>query len=296
MAATSSTNIPSRDAFLALCEANPNGLTQDAAAAHGWSTDAYLETANGLLREGRMQIFKGPDDKIICRSAYQPEKLKNLSEHEKVVLAKIKEAGDRGLQAKDIAHKATLTTQLVTRSLKNLEVKDLIKAVKSIQTKRGKVWMLYDMTPSKEVAGGTWYKDGEFDTDKINQMRDEILRILRRRAEPQTSEALSTANEREDSDVQQILKVLELDGLVSQANREAGKPTYKIRNDADIFFQCGEMPCFSCPVRRQCTPRPAGPNVPTPRHCEYFTKWLYGGNYDPDSTPVPPDIEDSIMT
>lgn len=283
-----------RDAFIQLCEANPNGLTEDAAFGYGWSKDEFLKVANGLLKERRIELVRDTDKKLMCKLVTQSEKYKNLSEQDRQVLEKIKEAGDRGLQSKDIAHKIGITTPAVNRSVKTLEVKDIIKAVKSIQSKRGKVWMLMEITPCKEVAGGSWYKDGEFDNDKINQIRDEVLRMLRQRSDPQTAENISAANDRDEDDVHQILNVLELDGLVtSQRSQDRSTIAYKIKNDADVLFKCAEMPCFSCPVRSQCTPRPAGPNVPTPRHCEYFTKWLYGGKiWDQDLPPLLPPVAD----
>eukprot|EP00397_Hematodinium_sp_SG-2012_P040754 GEMP01044716.1.p1 GENE.GEMP01044716.1~~GEMP01044716.1.p1 ORF type:complete len:293 (-),score=46.40 GEMP01044716.1:873-1751(-) len=283
----------SRDAFLTLCEEN-SGLTEDIAAVHGWSKDAFLEAANRLLTEGRINVFTTPDNKIMCRIISQHEKYKSLSEQDKLVLDRIKDSADKGLSAKDIAHKTNLATKVVNRCTALLEKKDLIKPVKSIQSKRGKLWMLFDVTPSKEIAGGSWYKDGEIDWEKIRQMREEILRMLKQRVEPQTAESLSASYDRDESDVQRILNVLELDGEIS-ATGDTWKTKYKIRNEADILFQCGDMPCFSCPVRKQCTPKPAGPNVPTPRNCEYFTKWLYGGTiWDQESPPLLPALEMDI--
>lgn len=285
----------SRDPFVDLCERNPSGVTEDIAAANGWSKDSFLEDVNRLLKEDRIKLFRDPDGKVICRVISQPEKYKGLSEHDRLVLGKIKEAGDRGIMSKDVAHKTSLATQVVNRCMKVLEAKDIVKAVKSIQSKRGKVWMLFDITPSKEIAGGSWYKDGEFDQDKITQMRNEVLQILSQRAEPQTAESLSVANDRDEDDVRQILRVLELDDVISaQATLDASRPTYKIKKPVDVFFECGEMPCFSCPVRSRCTTRPAGPNVPTPRNCEYLTRWLYGRVAEPaGSVRRPMDIEET---
>ncbi|KAF4717553.1 DNA-directed RNA polymerase III subunit RPC6, partial [Perkinsus olseni] len=52
-----------------------------------------------------------------------------------------------------------------------LEARRLIKKVTSVQHKSRKVWMLYELEPSKEVSGGNWYRDGRLDTDLIERLR-----------------------------------------------------------------------------------------------------------------------------
>lgn len=41
-----------------------------------------------------------------------------------------------------------------------------------------KVYMLYELDPSEEVSGGTWYTDNEFDGEFINKLSDYLYRVI----------------------------------------------------------------------------------------------------------------------
>lgn len=58
----------------------------------------------------------------------------------------------------------------MTRCLKSLESKQMIKAVKSVKFPTRKIYMLAGLTPSIELSGGPWYTDNEMDTAFINQL------------------------------------------------------------------------------------------------------------------------------
>jgi len=285
-----------KDMFLELCLARPSGLSQKEAEQNGFNVDQFLECANQLLRDEKITLFTGTDQQLICRPcAAQGEKYKNLSPQDRMVLQEISNAGDKGVMTKDVSHKTNLPTQVVNRSTKNLEARNIIKTVKSIHSKRGKLWMLYDVVPSKEVAGGTWYKDGEFDIEKIEMIRKEVIQVLEHRAEPQPVEDIATSIEREVSDVQQILNILLLDDLIREVVQMTGKIKYEIAKSANIFFKCEDLPCFSCPVRSSCTWTTTGTQkIPMPRTCLYMSQWLYGNKVG-TSHIIPMDMEDMVM-
>jgi hypothetical protein len=59
------------------------------------------------------------------------------------------------------AHARSLTRLCVARQinkcLKSLEQRKLIKAVKSVASSNRKVYMLYELEPSREITGGAWH-------------------------------------------------------------------------------------------------------------------------------------------
>jgi DNA-directed RNA polymerase III subunit RPC6 len=69
---------------------------------------------------------------------------------------------------------------MLTKILKNLEQRQLIKPVKSVTQKAKKLYMLYELEPSKEITGGVWYSDQEFDHSFISELRDFLVQCLRR--------------------------------------------------------------------------------------------------------------------
>jgi len=52
--------------------------------------------------------------------------------------------------------------------------------VKSVTAKAKKLYMLYELQPSKELTGGVWYSDLEFDHSFIAELRNFILHCVRR--------------------------------------------------------------------------------------------------------------------
>ena len=68
---------------------------------------------------------------------------------------------------------------VLTKTLKILEQRNLIKSVRSVVSKSKKLYMLYELEPAKEVSGGPWYTDQEFDHEYLELLSREILHIVR---------------------------------------------------------------------------------------------------------------------
>jgi hypothetical protein len=49
--------------------------------------------------------------------------------------------------------------QTLTKTLKILEQRNLVKFVRAVTSKSKKLYMLYDMIPAKDITGGPWYTD-----------------------------------------------------------------------------------------------------------------------------------------
>lgn len=47
----------------------------------------------------------------------------------------------------------------LTKTLKILEQRNLVKFVRAVTSKSKKLYMLYDMVPAKDITGGPWYTD-----------------------------------------------------------------------------------------------------------------------------------------
>ncbi len=61
-----------------------------------------------------------------------------------------------GMWTKDMKTRSNLTQPQITKILKTLESRDLIKSVKSVSNASRKVYMLFDLVPSAEITGGAW--------------------------------------------------------------------------------------------------------------------------------------------
>lgn len=69
----------------------------------------------------------------------------------------------------------------LTKCIKSLENKNLIKAVKSVKFPTRKIYILSELQPSVEHSGGPWYTDNELDTEFIGVLLQSIHKCLQDR-------------------------------------------------------------------------------------------------------------------
>ena len=81
-----------------------------------------------------------------------------------------------------------LPQQSLNKILKKLEARQLIKPVKSVNAGNVKKYMLYGLTPSKEVTGGPWYCDGEFDYEFISNLQLAALNFVQQKQQATAAE------------------------------------------------------------------------------------------------------------
>lgn len=62
----------------------------------------------------------------------------------------------RGIWTRDIKLATNISQQVLTKILKQLEQRNLLKTVRSVTSKSKKLYMIYDMVPAKELTGGPW--------------------------------------------------------------------------------------------------------------------------------------------
>merc|ERR1712093_379833 len=150
-----------------------------------------------------------------------------LGQDQMLVYQLIKDTGNVGIWQKNLTFKSNLATHVITKIIKTLESRKLIKAVKSIQARNRKVYMVYDMEPCKEVSGGNWYKDGEFDSELIEALQDQCLGYIMNQSQPATLTSICNHVKtsgisqiaHSEEDIQSILRTLELDRLITQVVR-----------------------------------------------------------------------------
>lgn len=129
----------------------------------------------------RVQMFKEPDGVLRYKpiSADEAAKFRGLAREDMVVYQLIKQSGSKGIWTKDLKQQSNLSQPQITKTLKTLENKVLIKSVRSVTNKNRKVYMLYELEPSKEITGGNWYTNQQFDDEFINVLSENCLRYIR---------------------------------------------------------------------------------------------------------------------
>ncbi|KAF8064588.1 POLR3F [Scenedesmus sp. PABB004] len=277
-------------AVLAVCAEQPDGVLQSALTADGGPLGDLVEmqeridVINALLARKRLAMFKqGTPPQFVVKLAQPHEnKAKGLSAEEALVHQVIRGAGNTGVWTRDLKVKTNLAQPQVTKILKALEGRGLIKSVKNVNNPSRKLYMLEELEPSREITGGAWYTDQQLDREFIEVLRETCYKLVERSESPHASlgDVAEFINSKgvarvplREEDIGTIMQTLIADGRIEMIEPEAEgaperyRPAVLALPEATAFTS---VPCGVCPVSDQCT---EGGQI-SPQTCVYFTAWL----------------------
>lgn len=90
----------------------------------------------------------------------------------------IERSGNKGIWTRDIKVASSIPQHTLTKTLKILEQRSLIKSVRSVVSKSKKLYVLFDVVPAKSVTGGPWYSDQEFDHEFVSELSSFIVQMV----------------------------------------------------------------------------------------------------------------------
>ncbi|XP_038206651.1 probable DNA-directed RNA polymerase III subunit RPC6 [Zerene cesonia] len=275
----------------------PKGLTLTDMAAEvpELSPAELVEVINKLLQQGLIELYK-QGASLIYKLKNQSAKqvIKGADNEEKVVYNLIEEAANKGIWIRDIRNRSNLTMTQLPKILKNLESKKLIKAVKSVNASKKKVYMLYNLEPDRSVSGGAWYQDQDFESEFVDILNRQCLRFLQQRADkiknnPRgpivgRTQSYATAAEvhkyitdlgiskvkLEVEDVITILNTLVFDGKAESSVYPDGSKVYRAIESLLPPPGLVQVPCGICPLIHRCS----STGLITPQECKYMSEWL----------------------
>lgn len=144
--------------------------------------------------------------------------------------------------------------------------------------------MLYEIEPSRELTGGSWYSGSELDEGLINVVHDQCYLFICQNGYV-SAEAVHDfirgtgifKIEFSVDEISTVLNTLIFDGLVEAFKDPRGpnpsnvsgtlyKPT-RIKHTQNPYTA---VPCAMCPVAASCAPD----SVVNPADCPYLTEWL----------------------
>lgn len=261
--------------------------------AHAMSVTERAQAINELLSARKIEIFKRGEELVYARSREeQAAKFKGLSTEDMLVYQIIQHAGNAGMWTKELKARSNLPAPQITKIFKTLEARKLIKAVKHVAQQNRKVYMLFELEPSREITGGAWYTEHEYDAEFINVLREQCVKFIYSRDRVTLEEVSDFVRQSKLSHVElgadevlQIVNTLVYDGKVdadedesaddgmADAPDEAFVPTTYYRKATLPIPESNaytDIPCGVCPVINEC--RPDG--LINPISCEYMTAWL----------------------
>ncbi|XP_019525797.2 DNA-directed RNA polymerase III subunit RPC6 [Aedes albopictus] len=284
--------------IIALAKDKPGGINNDdlVAAIPEVKPEHRVQALNKLLQEGVLEILK-KGTTLIYRLKDPSKKStapKDIDNEEKIIYNIIEEGGNKGIWIRDIRVKSNLIMTQLNKVLKQLENKKLIKAVKSVNASKKKVYMLYNLEPDRSITGGAWYQDQDFEAEFVDVLNQQCLRFLRMKREsakecrdgPLAVQKLSYCSvgdvhkfisdlgiskiSLDEDDLETILKTVVYDGKAESIPTAEGKYLYKAIEAPMSSPGLVQMPCGICPVIRNCSDCGAI----TPKLCSYINEWL----------------------
>uniref|UniRef100_A0A0G4HXW1 DNA-directed RNA polymerase III subunit RPC6 n=1 Tax=Chromera velia CCMP2878 TaxID=1169474 RepID=A0A0G4HXW1_9ALVE len=248
-----------------------------------WAPEKLMNVLGDLTKKNLLTVFRNRQNKPLWKyqSPESSQKYQGLNAQDRLVLQTIEKAGNMGVWQRDLKFQTNLSPPILAKSLKNLETKRFIKAVKSVHAKNRKVYMLYNLEPNKEVSGGVWYRDATFDAELIEDFRRHSLQYIKNQPYASLSQiakylsSLAVMTDLSESAVEGVLRTLELEGLISkQRSVKTQEYCYAfIKWPSGPLDALTEIPCASCPVWQECSYH-EGARV-SPSNCEYLSKWLH---------------------
>lgn len=210
-----------------------------------------------------------------------------------------------GIWTKDLKLKTNLHQTVITKVIKSLEGKKIIKAVKGVKNSTRKVYMLANLEPSADITGGPWFSENELDVEFIEELCKVCLKFIVGKScsskpghilSPNYSgypsleqihrflmESRITSADLGPEDVEMLVERLIFDGLVEKVIWTGPRVSRIIDDDEDdelyvyravknaLPASCfGSVPCGHCPVFDACSN--FGPIQPS--SCSYFSEWL----------------------
>ncbi|KAL7065919.1 putative DNA-directed RNA polymerase III subunit RPC6 [Cryptosporidium serpentis] len=274
---------------------NNNELTPEMLQSLGWDNSLIIRILN-IFTEKRLcsikksKLISGNNQNkvsFILRSEIIASKLNKLTPDEYQVYCCIENAGNQGIWTADIRKVTGLQTHIVQRAVKLLYSElNLIKPIKSIHVKNRKVYILASLEPSKEIAGGTFYDNGEFDMTFVDYIQDKIIAILVSKRRATINEILDFINSESSVDTcssRRSISLSDLESVLNMLTIESKILCFKMNNTGEWLYMCiywpsclstnigvEDVPCLSCPVFNTCSGLFNTPSLPCPQECKYL--------------------------
>ncbi|EZG66625.1 putative RNA polymerase subunit [Gregarina niphandrodes] len=203
---------------------------------------------------------------IVIRKQEVVMKLKGLTSPESYAIYQtIEQSGSEGISSRDISRslndrlrklgRPLMQMAVLNRSMKSLETDKMIKAVKSVSDRGRKLYLLYDLEPNQKIAGGCFYKDGEFNTELVDAYRQKITTYLASHhmcSKTQLLQYIFTSElgqQLTEYDIDFVIHSLILDQIVIESNGDDAVYSYAAWPS---FEDIERLPCTSCPLQDVC--------------------------------------------
>ncbi|KAL6006301.1 hypothetical protein ACLOJK_040347 [Asimina triloba] len=197
-----------------------------------------------------------------------------LSDADQKLYDLIKNKEGMGIPLFEIKRQLGIQDAAARKSLKSLQMKNLIKDVPNIHNKGQRHYMAVEFEPSKAVSGGSWYTGGKHDVELIKIMKELCLKHIDRLNEKSKATLKGIADsirmsgafkiEFSMGEIDEIVQSLILDNEVEDVI-STGVGDFCLVQPGTVCYQrvngrnagvgvLASIPCGVCPQISECTP------------------------------------------
>ncbi|KAK8794151.1 hypothetical protein WA171_003276 [Blastocystis sp. BT1] len=172
-----------KNRFVAELEKSEDGLEDsEMKRIFGKEYCDLVQVIQDLLNENRLKMFQGPSGYVYqlvsLDQADKKSQFNDLGDAEMLVYQCIERTGNQGIWIREIKARTGLHSQAINRIIKKLVQRKLIKSFKSIASKMKIMYILYDMELPKDITGGPWYSEQEFDVGFVDAVSQFVGKVL----------------------------------------------------------------------------------------------------------------------
>ena len=163
----------------------------------------------------------------------------SLTGDEHIIYNHIAESRTIGCWVKSLKGKTNLHATNLTKVIKSLETKRLIKTIKNVKFPTRRIYMLSELNPSEDVTGGPWFSDAELDVDLVEALADLAIKFVRERSWSVAARTKSRREERERAGTSHAANTEK-----SNAGHDEGatRSVKRVKKGKQARFQSSETP------------------------------------------------------
>eukprot|EP01039_Chlorochromonas_danica_P002818 gene2818-3072_t len=274
--------------LLRLLLASEEGISDEQIRSHfGGRYEQLVPAINDLLASNRLLLFTQAGS-LVYKAVKEETAMKfeGLGPEQMLVYQAIERSGNKGIWTRDIKTATNIPQHTLAKTLKILEQRQLVKSVRSVVSKSKKLYMAYDMMPAKEITGGPWYSDQEFDHEFVGALSNFIVQIVKNMGMvdlPTLTEKVRISGiskvELSQEELELVVNTLVYDGrleevssaVVLMTGQSTARKRFKVCKSGSMGWEyLTETPCGRCPVLHQCSEG----GIISPSSCEYYNEWL----------------------
>lgn len=280
---------------------HPKGVSNEVLLASFPSntTEQIVKILNKFIAQQKIQLLQKAGKLVYKLKDTSTKNCQGSDIEEKIVFEAVGRAGNNGVAPRDLKFQCNLPQPQITKILKSLESKKLVKAV--ISSSKKKLFMLFELEPSRTITGGTFYSGQEFESEFVDVLGEQCFKYLLQtksvaeklsdpiaqrnasfKASKDICDYISSLNiskvKLTVQDIETILEALVYDGKIEKivsfsnnsSNRQETQNLYRVLKPLIGNAALMRIPCGVCQVYQDCH---AGGSI-SPATCVYMKEWF----------------------